>query len=133
MHIPAPGQKSTKNDTTDIDINKNHFFSFCKNFKYLGTNFLPELKDSNHIKKRIDQAQQAYYALNQNLLRNNKIPIHLRLRLCNAIVVNLLLWKLGTEGRRLPQARNLPSQMSPSNAEHQDVPSKRRKDFKQRS
>jgi hypothetical protein len=57
MHIPAPGQKSTKNATTDINIDKNHFFSFCKNFKYLGTNFSPKLNDSNDIKKRIDQAQ----------------------------------------------------------------------------
>jgi hypothetical protein len=64
MHIPAPGQKSTENNTTDIDINENHFFSFCKNFKYLGTNFLPKLNDSNDIKKRIDQVQRAYYALN---------------------------------------------------------------------
>jgi hypothetical protein len=31
MHIPAPGKKSTKNDTTNIDIDENHFFSFCKN------------------------------------------------------------------------------------------------------
>ena len=92
MHIPAPGQKSTENDTADIDIDENHFFSFCKNFKYLGTNFSPELNDSNDIKKRIDQAQRAYYALNRNILRNNKIPTHLRLRIYNAIVINLLLW-----------------------------------------
>jgi hypothetical protein len=92
MHIPAPGQKSTKNDTADINIDENHFFSFCKNFKYLGTNFSPKLDNSNDIKKRIDQAQRAYYALNRNVLRNNKIPIHLRHRIYNAIVVNLLLW-----------------------------------------
>ena len=92
MHIPAPGQVSTENDTADINLDENQYFSFCKNFKYLGTNFTPELNDSNDIKKRIDQAQRAYYALNRNVLRNKKIPTHLRLRLYNAIVVNLLLW-----------------------------------------
>jgi hypothetical protein len=91
MHIPAPGQNSTENDTTDIDIDENQFFSFCGNFKYLGTNFSPRLNNSNNIKKPIDQAQRAYYAPNRNVLRNNKIPIHLRLWIYNAIVVNLRL------------------------------------------
>lgn len=92
MHIPAPGQVSTEHDTANIEIDENHYFSFCDNFKYLGTNFTPDLNDSKDIKKRIDQAQRAYYALNQNVLRNNKIPITLRLRIYNAIVINLLLW-----------------------------------------
>ena len=92
MYIPAPGQAPTENDTANIEIDKNHYFSFCDNFKYLGTTFTPDLNDSKDIKKQIDQAQRAYYALNKNVLRNNKIPIKLRLRIYNAIVINLLLW-----------------------------------------
>jgi hypothetical protein len=136
MHIPAPGQKSTKNDTTDIDIDENHFFSFCKKFKYLGTNFSPKLNNSNKIKKtnqpspasilrtkpKCPQEQQNPNSPETpDLQRHRSKPPHLGLR------------KLGAEGRRLPQARSLPSQMSPSNAEHHNLPSKRRKDFKQRS
>ena len=48
MHIPAPGQTPTENDTANIEIDKNHYFSFCDNFKYLGTNFTRDLKTSKN-------------------------------------------------------------------------------------
>jgi hypothetical protein len=43
MHIRAPGQVSTENNTADIILDENRYFYFCKNFKYLGTNFMLEV------------------------------------------------------------------------------------------
>jgi hypothetical protein len=62
MHVPRPNQQSTVDDTKDIMINEDHFFTYCTKFKYLlGTTFTPELNDSNDVQSRIDQASKVFY------------------------------------------------------------------------
>jgi hypothetical protein len=92
MHFPAPKQEQTANDTEDIDIDGDRYFSFCDKFKYLGSIFKPSLNDSHDVDKRIDQASKAFYAMNKNVFRKREIPIKLRLRTYQAIIVNLALW-----------------------------------------
>ena len=49
MYIPGPGQESTAEDTANVMLNKNEYFGFCKSFKYLGTNFVNSMNDSEEI------------------------------------------------------------------------------------
>jgi hypothetical protein len=92
MHIPQLHQQSTVEDTKDIMIDEDRFFTYCTKFKYLGTTFPPELNNSNVIQLQIDQAGKAFYAMNKNILRRKDISSKLQLRTYNAIIVNPLLW-----------------------------------------
>ena len=91
MYFPPPGKTATTTDTADILINENEFFSYCNKFKYLGTIFTPSLKDDLDIQRRITQAC-GVFATMKRVLCNNNIPAKLRIRLCDATVINILLW-----------------------------------------
>ena len=58
----------------------------------MGSIFTEDLDDTNDVNRRIQQATAAFYSLNKNVLRNTNIPIKLRLRTYQAIILNLLLW-----------------------------------------
>ena len=137
MHIPAPGKKSTEKDTTDIDIDENHLFLLL----------LQKLQVPGHKlltrTQRLQRHQQTNRPSPASILcikpkrpqkqKNPNSPEAPDIQRHCSKSPPLGLRKLGPERRRPPQARSLPSQMSPSNAERHDLPSKRRKDFKQRS
>jgi hypothetical protein len=76
--------------------------SFCIKFKYLGSYFVPELNDTADITGRISQARKLFGSMNKQLLSNKKIPIDLRRRLYQAIVVNIALG--GSESWALKEA-----------------------------
>jgi hypothetical protein len=92
MHFPRPGQESSAADMEDIEIDEDRFMSFCLKFKYLGTFFTPELNDTADIIERISQARKLFNSMNQQVLSNRKIPMHIRRRLYQAIVANIALW-----------------------------------------
>jgi hypothetical protein len=50
---PRPNQRSTVEDTNDIMIDKDLFFGYCTQFKYLGANFTPELQQQPHGQEHI--------------------------------------------------------------------------------
>jgi hypothetical protein len=102
IHFPRPGQESSAADMEDIEIDADRFMSFCIKFKYLGSYFLPELNDTADITERISQARKLFGSTNKQLLGNKKIPIDIRRRLYQAIVVNIALW--GSESRALKEA-----------------------------
>jgi hypothetical protein len=92
MHFPRRGQDSSAADEADINLDGDRFFSFTDTFKYLGSTFTKDLSDSFDVKKRIGQARGAFNAMNQQVLRNKRIPKAIRRRIYQAIVVNLALW-----------------------------------------
>jgi hypothetical protein len=92
LHIPRPGKISQPEETKDIDLDNNKYFSFCNQFKYLGSIFTNNLNDSEDINRRIKQATAAFASLSDNILRNKKISKKLRKRTYEAIIINLLLW-----------------------------------------
>jgi hypothetical protein len=94
MQLPRPGQKSSLTDTEDIEIDddEDRFMPFCIKFKYLRTFFMPELNDTADITERISQARKLFNSMNQQVLSNKRIPIDIRRRLYQAIVVNIGLW-----------------------------------------
>jgi hypothetical protein len=92
MHVPKPGKKSTPEETANIELDNNKYFSFCTKFKYLGSMFTNDLNDSEDINKRIKQSTAAFATLGPNVLCNKRISRKLRLHTYEAIIVNLLLW-----------------------------------------
>jgi hypothetical protein len=92
IHFPRPGQESSAADMEDIEIDDDRFRPFCVKFKYLGSYFVPELNDTADITERISQARKLFGSMNKQLLSNKKIPIDIRCRLYQAIVVNIVLW-----------------------------------------
>jgi hypothetical protein len=92
MHFPRPGQESSAADMEDIEIEEDRFLTFCLKFKYLGSYFVPELNDTADITERISQARKLFGSMNKQLLGNKKIPIDIRRRLYQALVVNIALW-----------------------------------------
>jgi hypothetical protein len=54
----------------DIEIDDDHFMSFCLKFKYLGSCFCPELNDTADITERISQARKLFSFMNKQLLSN---------------------------------------------------------------
>ncbi len=76
----------------DIEIDEDRFLTFCLKFKYLGSYFVPELNDTADITERISQARKLFGSMNKQLLGNKKIPVDIRRRLYQAIVVNIALW-----------------------------------------
>jgi hypothetical protein len=76
----------------DIEIDEHRFMSFCIKFKYLGSYFVLELNDTSDINERISLARKLFGSMNKQLLGNKKIPIDIRRRLYQAIVVNIALW-----------------------------------------
>jgi hypothetical protein len=72
IHFPGPVQKSSAADTEDIDI-EDRFMSFCIQFKYLGTFFVPELSDTADITLRIIKARNLFNSMNKQVLSNKKI------------------------------------------------------------
>ncbi len=92
IHFPRPREESSDADTEDIEIDDDRFMSFCTKFKYLGTFFVPELNDRADITQRISQARKLFNSMNRQVLSNKKIPIDIRRRLYQAIVVNIALW-----------------------------------------
>jgi hypothetical protein len=76
----------------DIEIDDDRFMSFCVKIKYSGSYFVPELNDTADITERISQARKLFGSMNKQLLSNKKIPINIRRRLYQAIVVNIVLW-----------------------------------------
>jgi hypothetical protein len=75
----------------DIEIDDDRFISFCVKFKYLGSFFVPEVNDTADITERISQARKLFDSMKKQLLSNKKIPIDIRRRLYQAIVVNIVL------------------------------------------
>jgi hypothetical protein len=65
--------------------------SFCIKFKYLGSYFVPELNDTD-ITERIQPGEKAIRLHEQAITGQQKIPIDIRRRLYQAIVVNIALW-----------------------------------------
>ena len=57
----APGTKATVTDTVDIFINDYKYFPYCNKFRYLGTIFVPSLKDDADINKQITQAVSVFF------------------------------------------------------------------------
>lgn len=102
IHFPRPGQTSSAADMENIEIDDDRFMSFCLKFKYLGSYFVPELNDTADITERISQARKLFGSMNKQLLSNKKIPIDIRRRLYQAIVVNIALW--GSESWALKEA-----------------------------
>jgi hypothetical protein len=94
MHFSRPGQKSSVADMDGIEIDEDRCISFCIKFKYLGTLFfMPELNDTANITARISQARKLFNSMNRQVLSNKRIPIDIRRRLYQAIVVNHIeLW-----------------------------------------
>jgi hypothetical protein len=86
----------------DIEIDEDRFLTFCLKFKYLGSYFVPELNDTADITERISQARKLFGSMNKQLLGNKKIPIDIRRRLYQALVVNIALW--GCESWALKEA-----------------------------
>ena len=85
-------QESSAADTEDIEIDDDRFMSFCLKFKYSGTIFVPTLTDMADITQRIIQARKLFNSMNRQVLSNKEIPIDIRRRLYQAIVVNIALW-----------------------------------------
>ncbi len=92
MYFPAPLKEPAADAIADIELDNNGYFSFTKEFKYLGSTFTPELNDTINVEKRIDQASKAFKAMNPNVFRRKEIPISLRMRTYQAIIMNLALW-----------------------------------------
>jgi hypothetical protein len=86
----------------DIEIDEDRYMSFCFKFKNLGSYFVPELNDTVDITERISQARKLFGSMNKQLLSNKQIPIDIRRRLYQAIVVNIALW--GCESWTLKEA-----------------------------
>jgi hypothetical protein len=63
---------------------------------------VPELSDTADITERISQARKLFGSMNKQLLGNKKIPIDIRRRLYQALVVNIALW--GCESWALKEA-----------------------------
>jgi hypothetical protein len=61
------------NETKNIEIDDNKYFSFCKKFKYLGSIFSNTLDDTGDIERRIQQATAAFASLSEHILRNKKM------------------------------------------------------------
>ena len=108
MFIPGAGTTTTETtmmiNTADIMIGDTNFYSYCKEFKYLGTTFTPSLKDDVDINKRITQATKAFATM-EKTLRNKKLNPCYKIRIYEATVLNILLWgceswALTTELRR---------------------------------
>jgi hypothetical protein len=99
IHFPRPGQESSAADMEGIEIDGDHFMSFCLKFRYLGSYFVPELNDTADITERISQARKLFGSMNKQLLGNKEIPIDM---LYQAISVNIALW--GSESWALKQA-----------------------------
>jgi hypothetical protein len=92
VHLPRPGQESSVAGMEDIEIDEDRFMSFCLKFKYLITFFTPKLNDTADIIERISQARKLFNSMNQQVLSNRKIPMHIRRRLYQAIDANIALW-----------------------------------------
>jgi Reverse transcriptase (RNA-dependent DNA polymerase) len=92
MYIPRPGQQSNTNETKNIEIDDNRYFSFSKKFKYLGSIFSNTLDDTEDIERRIQQATAAFASLSEHVLHNKKISKKLRKRTYETLIINLLLW-----------------------------------------
>jgi len=88
LFFPPPGKTATAMDTADILIHENEFFSYCNKFKYLGTIFIPSLKDDLGIQRRITQACSPFATM-KRVLCNRNIPAKLRIRLYDATVINI--------------------------------------------
>jgi hypothetical protein len=95
--------------------------SFCIKFKYLGSYFVPELNDTADITERISQARKLFGSMNKQLLGNKKIPIDIRRRLYQAIVVNIALWGSWALKERQVQTGSFPPWMSPQDVRADDV------------
>jgi hypothetical protein len=79
---------------------------------------VPKLSDAVDITLRTSQARNLFNSMNKQVLRNRTIPIDIRRRLYQAIVVNLALW--GSESWALKEetGRNWVSpQLSPQDAQ----------------
>ena len=91
MFIPGAGRTKSKSDTADIMIGDTKYFSYCDEFKYLGTTITTTLRDEVDIEKRIKQATKAFAAMEKTLC-DQKINPSIRVKIYEATVVNILLW-----------------------------------------
>ena len=108
MFIPGARCTAEPEDTADIMLNENEYFGFCETFKYLGTTIDNKLDDSVDVKKRIHKAAGAFACM-KRVLKDEKIPVKLRLRAYEATVLNILIfgcesWALKEEDRRKLEA-----------------------------
>jgi hypothetical protein len=102
IHFPRHGQESSVADMEDIKIDDDRFMSFCVKFKYLVSYFVPELNNTADTTERISQARKLFGSMNKQLLNNEKIPIDIRRRLYQMIVVDIALW--GSESWALKES-----------------------------
>jgi hypothetical protein len=65
--------------------------SFCIKFKYLEAFFVPELSGMADITQRVSQARKPFNS-NRQVHRNKELPIDIRKRLYQAMIVNIALW-----------------------------------------
>ena len=89
-------------------INDQEFFGFCDRFKHLGTTFSNTLDDSADVKERINKASRPFGAMRRTLT-NHDMPDTLRVKACEATVLNILLfgcesWALKEADRRSLEA-----------------------------
>ena len=94
MFFPSPNYDTANldNDTQDINLDKEHFFSFTNDFKYLGTHFTPNLTDNEDINRRISSATKSFASM-ENVLTDTTIDTKMRLQIYDATVINILLWR----------------------------------------
>jgi hypothetical protein len=64
--------------------------SFCIKFKYLEAFFVPELSGMADITQRVSQARKPFNS-NRQVHRNKELPIDIRKRLYQAMIVNIAL------------------------------------------
>jgi hypothetical protein len=112
IHFPRPGQQSSAADTEDIDI-----CLFCIKFKYLGTFFVPKLSDTVEKTLRISQARILFNSMNKQVLSNKTIPIDIRRRLYQVIVVNVALWGSESCWALKEETGNVSPQVSPQDVQ----------------
>jgi hypothetical protein len=67
-----------------------------------GSNFVPDLSDTEDITERLTQGRKLFGAMRKQLLCNKQIPIDIRRRVYQATVVNIALW--GCESWALKEA-----------------------------
>jgi hypothetical protein len=88
----------------DIEIDEDRFMSFCIKVQILRILLCAWNSTTRQITERISQARKLFGSMSKQLLSNKKIPIDIRRRLYQAMVVNIALW--GSESWALERSRS---------------------------
>jgi hypothetical protein len=98
--FPAFESEYEIKDTSNFEVNDG-FVQFTKQFRYLGSIILFNLKDYVNIDARISQASKAMGAL-RNFFKCDQVSVYAKRLIYLAIPVNLCLW--GAESWALTEA-----------------------------